>query len=112
MNRLPLPSMQLPSLLIPPTVRNTAPRDCAEAVAAEEQSPVINHAMAMLVLQFMHQLLTKKLTWLGAYINLEAGTLQHVPAEPETIARMCGVKVDTLIKKGCAIGNRYRLERR
>lgn len=101
-DRLPLPSMQLPSLLIPPTVTATTPSDCAEAVAAEEQSPVINHAMATLVLQFMHRFLAEKLTWMGAYLDLEAGTLQQVPAEPETVARMCGVKVDTLIRKDCA----------
>jgi len=111
-DRLPLPSIQLPSLLAPPTVIATTPSDCAEAVAAEEQNPVINHAMAMLVLQFMYRLLTDKLTWMGAYIDLEAGTLQPVPAEPETVARMCGVRVDTLIRKGCSIGNRYSLRRR
>ncbi len=110
--RLPLPSMQLPSLLAPPTVPATIPGDCAEAVAAEEQNPVINQAMAMLVLQFMYRLLNNKLTWMGAYIDLEAGTLQQVPAEPQTVARMLGVRVDTLIRKGCSIGNRYSLRGR
>ncbi|MBA7642929.1 hypothetical protein ES703_50638 [subsurface metagenome] len=110
--RLPLPSLQLPSLLIPPTVTDAAPRDCAEEVAADEQSPVINHAMAMLVLQFVYRFLNNKLSWMGAYIDLEAGTLQTVPAEPETVARMLGVKVDTLIRKGCSIGDRYSLRRR
>lgn len=110
-SRLPLPSLQLPSLLAPPTVVNPAPVDCAEAVAANEQSPVINQAMAMLVLQFMYRILNNQLTWMGAYIDLEAGTLQTVPAEPETVARMCGVKVDTLIMKGCSVGYRYRLTR-
>ena len=111
-SRLPMPSLQLPSLLIPPTLEVDTPADCAVAVAAEQQSPVINHAVAMLVLQFMHQLLNGKLSWMGAYIDLEAGTLQTVPAEPETIARMYGVKVDTLITKGCSIGDRYSLRRR
>ncbi len=110
--RLPLPSMQLPSLLIPPTVPERTPTDCAEAVSAEEQNPVINHAMATLVLQFMYQLLHGQLTWMGAYIDLQAGTLQHVPAEPVTVARMLGVKVDTLIDTSCSIGNRYSLRRR
>ena len=109
--RLPLPSLQLPSLLVPPTAPVAAPMDCAEAVADDEQSPVINHAMALLVLQFMHRFLKGKLTWMGAYIDLEAGTLQAVPAEPVTVARMCGVKVDTLITKGCLAGNRYLLTR-
>ena len=104
--RLPLPTLQLPSLLAPPTMPVTAPRGCAEAVAAEEQSPVINQAMAMLVLQFVHRLLKGTLTWMGAYIDLEAGTLQTVPAEPETVAIMCGVKVDTLMFADCSIRRR------
>jgi PRTRC genetic system ThiF family protein len=110
--RLPLPTLQLPSLLVPPTVPVTPPRDCAQAVADEEQSPVINQAMATLVLEFLYRLLNRKLTWMGAYIDLEAGTLQTVPAEPQTVARMCGVKVDTLMFKDCSIGHRYSLRRR
>ena len=70
---------------------------CAEAVLAEEQSPVINQSMAALVLEFMYLLLQGRLSWMGAYIDMEAGTLQTVPAEPEIVARMLGVKVDTLI---------------
>jgi len=109
--RLPLPSVQQPALLAPSTVEETAPRDCAEATIAEAQSPVINQAMATLVLQFMYRILNNKLTWMGAYIDLDAGTLQVVPAEPVTVARMCGVKVDTLIMQGCSVGHRYALRR-
>lgn len=109
---LPIPTLQLPSLLAPPAAKEADTRDCAEAVATEEQSPVINQAMATLVLEFVHRLLNKRLTWMGAYIDLEAGTLQTVPAEPETVARMFGVKVDTLMSNGCSIGNRYSLRRR
>ncbi|MBA7540149.1 hypothetical protein ES705_32443 [subsurface metagenome] len=108
-DRLPMPTWQLPSLLAPPAARETDTRSCAEAVAADEQGPVINQAMAMLVLEFIYRFLNHQLTWMGAYIDLRAGTLQTVPAEPETVARMCGVKVDTLILKGCSVGNRYRL---
>jgi hypothetical protein len=108
-SRLPLPTWQLPSLLAPVTAPVTPPLDCAEEVAAEDQSPVINQAMATLVLQFVHQFLTGKLTKMGAYLDLEAGTLHTVSAEPVTVARMLGVKVDTLITNGCSIGRRYRL---
>ncbi len=111
-NRLPIPTYQLPSLLAPPTRKKPDNRDCAEAVASEEQGPVINQAIAMLVLEFIHRMLAGTLTWMGAYIDLEAGTLQTVPAEPETVARMCGVKVDTLMSKNCSIGRRYSLRRR
>ncbi|MBA7707034.1 hypothetical protein ES703_115895 [subsurface metagenome] len=97
--RLPMPSMQLPSLLIPPTVKDAAPRDCAESVFNEDQNPVINQAMGMLVLEFIHRLLVGKLSWMGVYLDMEAGTLQTVPAEPEIVARMLGVRVDTLVMK-------------
>jgi len=93
---LPLPTLQLPSLLAPPTIQVKDTGDCAEAVMAEEQSPVINQAMATLVLEFMHRLLQGTLSWMGVYLDMDAGTMQTVPAEPEILARMLGVKVDTL----------------
>lgn len=94
---LPLPTLQLPSLLSPVARIPKFKRDCAEAVIADEQSPVINQAMATLVLEFTHRLLIGNLSWMGAYIDLDAGTLQTVPAEPAVVARMLGVKVDTLM---------------
>ena len=108
--RLPLPSLQLPQLLVP--TPEPVRRDCAEAVIEGDQSPLINQAIANLVLQFVFRFLTRRLTWMGAYIDIDAGTLQTVPAEPVTVARMLGVKVDTLILKGCSIGDRYRIQRR
>ena len=109
---LPMPSMQSPSLLIPPA-RKERQLDCAEAVDLDGQSPVINQAMATLVLEFVYRLLQGTLTWMGAYIDLDAGTLQTVPAEPVTVARMLSVKVDTLFTDlGCSIGHRYYMPRR
>ncbi|MBA7632615.1 hypothetical protein ES703_40164 [subsurface metagenome] len=96
---LPHPSIQLPSLLAPPTRQAGANRDCAEAVIDEEQSPVINQVMAVLVLEFVHRFLQGRLSWMGAYLDMEAGTLQTVPAEPKIVARMLGVKVDTLLRQ-------------
>jgi len=109
--KLPLPSLQLPSLLHPPTKPVTRELDCAEAVEDEEQSPTINQTMATLVIDFTYRLLKGTLTWMGAYIDMEAGTLSTVPAEPETVARMFGVKVDTLCcyEEGCHIGGRRRM---
>ena len=96
---LPKPTLQLPSLLAPPTRPVNDSRDCAEAVMAEEQSPVINQSMAALVLEFVHRFLQGRLSWMGAYLDMEAGTLQTVPADPEIVARMLGVKVDTLLRQ-------------
>jgi len=109
-DRLPLPSLQLPQLLVP-TPEPAVQRDCADAVIAGDQSPVINQAMANLVLQFVFRFLTRRLTWMGAYIDLDAGTIQTVPAEPVMVARMLGVKVDTLMANRCSLGNRYSLRR-
>jgi PRTRC genetic system ThiF family protein len=106
--RLPLPSLQLPALLIPP-VEQTKPRDCAEAIEDDEQSPTINQAMAMLVVDFTYRLLIGRLTNMGAYIDLDAGTLQTVPATPATVARMCGLKVSELMANKCGMGMRYHV---
>ncbi len=111
-DKLPLPSLQLPSLLVPPTKPARARQDCAEAVESNLQSPVINQAMATLTLEFVYRLLTNNLTWMGAYLNLEAGTLQTVPAEPVTVARMLSMRVDELTDYGYDMCNRYQMSRR
>ncbi|MDP2661816.1 MAG: ThiF family adenylyltransferase [Dehalococcoidia bacterium] len=98
---LPSPSLQLPGLLVPAPAPK---RDCAQEIEDDEQSPVINQAMALLVLTFVHKLLTGSLTWMGAYLDLEAGTLQTVPADPETVARVCGLDTDTLTDFACGHG--------
>ncbi len=92
---IPLPSVQLPSILDP--VIETLPEDCATAVLREEQSPVINQMMATLVLQAVHALINHKLTWMANYVDLDAGTLTTVHNEPKIVARILGVRVDTLI---------------
>jgi len=114
---LPLPSLQLPGILDP--VAAPLP-DCATAVQTEEQSPIINQMMATLVLQSVHALIRNQLTWMAQYIDLENGTLTTVRIEPKTIARLLGVRVDTLInglkekeedeEQGCHAGNVSRLE--
>jgi PRTRC genetic system ThiF family protein len=108
-SKLPLPSVQLPALLIPPVEKVTRPRDCAEAIEDDEQSPTINQAMAMLVVDFMYRLLIGGLTNMGAYIDLDAGTLQTVPATPMTVARMCGLRVSELMANKCGLGARYHV---
>lgn len=89
-HKLPLPTIQQPGLLAPQP-KPVRRRDCAEAVRDNNQSPVINQAIAALVLQFVYRLLKGELTWMGAYLDLEAGTLSMAPADPETVARMTGM---------------------
>ncbi len=94
-NFLPLPQIQQPALLAPVSRRRRR-RNCAEAVAAEEQSPIINRMMADLIITFVYKLLKGTLTWMGAYINLETGTLSTVDATPEVVSRITGHTVRQL----------------
>jgi PRTRC genetic system ThiF family protein len=94
-DRLPLPTIQQPALLAPES-RPRRRRDCAESVAREEQSPVINRMMADLVLTFVHKLLTGKLTWMAAYIDLDGGTMSTVDAEPAAVSKITGLTVRQL----------------
>ncbi len=111
-DHLPAPSLQLPALLSQPTKAVTQALDCAEEVEEGRQSPTVNQMMASLVLEFMYRLLKGTLVWMGAYVDLEAGTLSTVPAEPVTVAKMLGVKVDALCchEEGCHIGGRRRVQ--
>jgi len=96
--RLPLPTIQQPALLSPES-RPRRRRDCAAALAAGEQSPVINRLMADLVLAFVHKLLKGTLTWMGAYIDLESGHVNFVDATPEAVSRLVGTPVRYLVRK-------------
>ena len=98
-HRLPIPTLQEPSLLVPVTEPETPDLDCAEAVDANLQSPVINQHMAGLVLTFVSKLFAGTLSWMGVYTDLEAGSLNPVRADPKTVAKMVGVRETTLIAK-------------
>ncbi len=104
-SHLPLPSLQQPALLLP-TVEPVR-RDCAEAVRDEEQSPVINQAMAMLVVEFARRFLTRRLSWMQAYIDLDAGTLNTVAATPHAVAKMLSMKENFLTEERCDHGRAF-----
>lgn len=108
---LPAPSWQLPSLLIPEPRSVRKDMDCADAIVNDTQSPIINQTMAMLVLEIVHRLFKGTLTWMGVYIDMEDGTLQTLPANPETVARISGVKQKLLFANRCGIGERYSMRR-
>lgn len=66
---------------------------------ADEQSPVINRIMADLVLMFVYKLLSGTLTWMGVYIDLDSGNFNTIPADPEIVSRLTGIKVSSLMMK-------------
>ena len=90
--RLPTPTMQCPALLEPDALaaRAAVAGDCAEAVGAGVQGPVINQWMAALCLEFVSRLLTGRLTWMAAYLDVDVGSLRAVEATPENVAKLLG----------------------
>ena len=97
---LPLPTVQEPGLLLPAPEPVAPALDCAEAVAAGDQSATINQAMATLVLEMVSRILMGNLTYLAALIDLEVGFMRTIAADPPTVARMTGQDVLTLMAKG------------
>lgn len=94
-HRLPLPTIQQPAILAQaPRVRS-----CAEAVAADDQGPTINQAMAVLVLETVRRILWGTCPWMQLYLDLDAGTLTPTMASPEVVSRLTGIKPRRLIEK-------------
>ncbi len=102
-HHLPIPTIQLPSLLAPVTVDKQTRQNCAEAVEREEQSPVINQVMASVMLEMVRKFMAAELTWMGVYLNMDAGTFRAVEAEPEAITHMTGMRKDQLVAHGCEL---------
>jgi PRTRC genetic system ThiF family protein len=96
-HKLPAPSLQLPAILIP--AQKEEPRSCAQAVEDNDQSPVINQAMATLILDMVYRLGKGDLDYMAAYLDLMAGTFRRVPVEPVTVARMFSMDKDELMSK-------------
>ncbi len=93
--RLPLPTIQQPALL----AQVPRQRSCAEAVAADDQSPTINQAMGALVLEVVRRIIEGTCPWMQLYLDLEAGTLTPTMATPEVVSRLTRIKTIKLIEK-------------
>jgi hypothetical protein len=94
--RLPLPTIQQPALLTQTPVQR---RSCAEAVAADDQSPAINQAMGALVLEVVRRIIAGSCPWMQLYLDLEAGTLTPTLAAPEGVSRLTGISISKLVRK-------------
>ena len=93
--RLPLPTIQQPAIL----AQVPRQRSCTEAVAADDQSPTINQAMAALVLEVVRRILEGTCPWMQLYLDLDAGTLTPTMATPEVVSRLTGIRPSRLIEK-------------
>ena len=84
---LPAPSLQRPDLLDAPPAPPPA-LDCAAAVAAGEQGPTVNQAMAALGASVVEKLLAGTCGWMAAYVDLDDGSLRCVPPDPGIVAQL------------------------
>lgn len=94
---LPIPSWQEPALLLP-TIEESKPVDCAQAVDSGDQSPVINQFMATLALDLVRRIMEGTLTWMGLYTDLKYGYLRPVPIDLATVSRITRVHQNNLLK--------------
>jgi hypothetical protein len=46
---------------------------------------------------------------MAAYIDLEAGSLTYVPANPVTVSRMFSIKIGELMMNHCGMGAMYHV---
>jgi hypothetical protein len=98
---LPAPSLQRPDLLEAPPAP-VQPRDCAEAVAVEEQSATVNQVIAALGAAVVERLLLGNCAWSGLYFDLDDGVLRCVAAEPRAVADLSGLRPDAVAPRARA----------
>jgi hypothetical protein len=80
----------MPPLLMP-DVTPLPEHDCAQAIEHNDQSPTINQAMAVLVVEMFRKLVMRKLNYMASYIDLDVGSLSYIQAEPANVARIVGI---------------------
>ena len=96
---LPAPSMQSSELL------DAAPRppepelDCAERIERTEQGPTINQVIAALAVSYVEKLLTGSCSWMASYVDMDAGTLATVAADPKAVSRLSGLHPNAIVSR-------------
>lgn len=82
-SHLPHPGIQAPDLLAPPSLPlggNEGGQSCADLLAANAQSLMINQAIAGWMATYCYRLLiSRDLDLMATYINLDAGSVRSVP---------------------------------
>ncbi|GCE32112.1 hypothetical protein KDA_75960 [Dictyobacter alpinus] len=94
--KLPSPSIQHPELLVPlPEEINTHPLSCAQLLAANAQSLMVNQQVAGYAAQMLYELLiTQKLKRTATYFDQPSGTATSKYTTPETVGAIIGKRAD------------------
>jgi hypothetical protein len=95
---LPAPSLQAPELLESATASLQRPEpDCAEAQLVGDQEPFVNRVIASLGLTLVTRLCQRRLTWRAMFFDLDVGTLHYTHADPGDVARLLGLRTDSVL---------------
>jgi PRTRC genetic system ThiF family protein len=93
---LPSPALQHPELLRakPEETNKAAGMTCAELMAANAQSLIVNQRIAAEAADYLARLLLRRpLKRFATYVDLDTGTARGVPITPETVGRAAGIKI-------------------
>ena len=97
---LPAPWVQAPELLETATLPLPAPDpDCAEAQIAGDQEPFVNRAIAALGVMVITRLCQRRLTWRATFFDLDVGTLRYTHVDPHDVARLVGMRTESLLRR-------------
>jgi PRTRC genetic system ThiF family protein len=87
-SQVPLPDVQHPELV--DTGRKVAALPCALAAAREEQSLMVNRAVATFASQILYKMLVKReLDVMAVYVGLDSCSVRPVPITRENVLKCC-----------------------
>ncbi|MDP9350079.1 MAG: ThiF family adenylyltransferase [Chloroflexota bacterium] len=95
---LPAPSVQSRELLDAPPVPEPE-LDCAERIERNEQGPTINQVIAALAASYVEKLLNGSCSWMASYVDMDAGTLATVAADPKVVSRVSGLHPNSIVSR-------------
>ena len=96
---LPSPALQHPELLKPKPEETTkaSGMTCAELMAANAQSLIVNQRIAAEAADYVARLILRRpLKKFATYVDLDSGTARGVPITPEAVAKAARVKLEAL----------------
>lgn len=101
-DRLPAPSVVYPDLITTPR-KARAPKSCAEATAAGEQSLMVNRVIAAYALELLYAfLVTRDPKWFALNFDLRYGGTTPYLLDVSTLCQVTNLKRDQLVAKGKA----------
>jgi PRTRC genetic system ThiF family protein len=101
-DRLPAPTLMYPDLIKTPSQKRArAPRSCAEATAAGEQSLMVNRVVAAYALQLLYTFLVERNPkWFALNFDLNWGGTKAYIIDVPTLSEATMLKDDQLVVKG------------